>query len=247
MKIQYKKAFLFVLISTMGIGIVTLSIAPHYNKNENVNTNVPGKVEPIPTISGSPVSVTPYLPTIVVTPTLVPSPTPFPVYPLEEDGYPAITKLLKEYYKAKLNADLNDFKRCLTNPDIAPTEDQLKVGAQFKEEYKKIKCYVKKGYQDGTYIVFVYYELKFINIETSAPAVSRFFVTTDSNGNLKIFSDELDQELDDYYLARTQDEDVVKLIEDTNKKLEKAEEKDAALKTFLDGLQKVPTPTNEAS
>ena len=44
-----------------------------------------------------------------------------------------------------------------------------------------------------TYIVYVYHEIKFNSINTLAPGLSKFYVITDSEGNLKIYSEEMDR------------------------------------------------------
>lgn len=245
MKLQYKKVILFILISTMGIGVVTLSVTPNHHSNNNSVVSASEDITPTVAVSQTPVTLSPIITVSPAIPTLIPSPTPLPIYPLEEKGYPDITKLFTQYYKAKLNGDLEVFKECLSNPDKAPTQKQLKADAQFKEEYKNIKCYVKKGYQQGTYIVFVYYELKFVNIKTSAPAVTQFYVITDKDGKLKIYSDDLDKEIGEYYNARKQDEDVQTLSENTENKFAKAIRKDADLKTFYDNLTKLLSSSKE--
>ncbi len=240
MKLRYKKTMLVILLSTMGIGIITLSIVPKHNVKESMNyaedNNNSGD-----SMSVSPAEVSPTPQSVSVTPTIAPTPTPLPVYSLEVDAYPDITKLIKSYYKAKLSCNRKGMKKLLSDPSNVATEAQLKEDVQYIEKYDNIQCYVKKGFTQGTYIVFVYNEVKFLNIDTSAPAVYQFYVITDDDGGLKIYSDEFDDVTYEYYQARTEDDDVMKLREETNEKAEQAKEKDEKLKTFWDNLIKAKT------
>lgn len=230
MKFKYKKIILFTLLSTMGIGVVTLAVTPHNRSN---NTSISSEAKG----SGGSSDVTPTLAT-ALTPTYAPTPTPLPVYNLETTGYSDIAKLMKAYYSAKLDCSVTKLKKLLSDPSNIETKKQLKKDIIYVEKYKNIKCYVKKGYIAGTYIVYVYNEIKFINIKTPAPAVYQFYVVTDSKGKLKIFSGEFDSATEAYYNERKNDADVKALIESTNSKAEKAKKKDKDLKTFWKNLEK---------
>ncbi len=227
----------------MGIGVVTLSIAP--NKNNKIQesakvasyhvTAVPTGSDDISMISQAATPTVTAIPTIALTPT--PTPTPLPVHDLEE-GNSDINKLINNYYKAKLACNVDKLKALLSDPTNVSSNKQLKKDIQYIEEYKNIKCYVKKGYQDGTYIVYVYNEVKFVNIKTPAPAADQFYLVTDKDGSLKIFSGKFNEETAAYYKSRIQDTDVIDFIKEVNKKAEQAKKKDKDLKKFWDNLDK---------
>lgn len=239
MKFKYKKAILFILISTMGIGIVTISIAPNNHKaKESMKYEVEKDTDKA-VITDTPVTPTQGtqgLPVVTVTSMPTPTTAPLPVYDLKEDGYPEITEFFQLYYKAKLDCDLDQLKKMFTDTTGMPTKKQLKDEVQFINEYKKIKCYVKKGYLEGTYIAFVSYEIKYMNIDTPAPAITQFYLVTEEDESLRIFSGEFDEETLEYYNARKQDADVLKLKKATDKKVKKALAKDETLKVFWNKL-----------
>ncbi len=241
MKLKYKKSILLVFLGTMGIGILTMALAPRNDEkaetseklidesNYNEDTQqVDLMVTVVPTISPKP--------TMVPIPTDVPTPTPLPIYPLEEEGYPEIESIVKDYYEAKIYCDIEVLKKLFSNPSDVPSTDQLQKEIMYIEEYQSIACYVKKSYEDGTYIVYVYNEIKFVNIDTAAPAVDRFYLITDSKGDIKIFSGDLDEETTIYYNARLFDADVQELLQETNAKGTVAREKDELLRNFWEGL-----------
>jgi hypothetical protein len=244
MNLKYKKAILLILLSTSGIGMLTVSIAPNSKLKDDskaaatdvVSLSVAGNTE---ASSGAALSddlsITP---TQVLTPTPTLAPTPLPVYDLEDKENPEIETLIKNYYDAKISCDLDKMKELMSNPDNVPTKKQMKKDIMYIEEYKNIKCYTKKSFEEGTYIVYIYYEIKFLNIKTPAPAVKKFFLITDDTGKIKIFSDKMDEETEEYYTLRDEDTDVQKLIDKTNNKSDKAKKKDEYLKIFWEQLEK---------
>jgi hypothetical protein len=258
MKLKYKKIILFTTMSTMGIGLLTLSITQDKPKaKESVNgaprveasllsdTSSTSVDEVYETTAVASPTVMPSA-TITPEPTEAPTPTPLPVYEIEKEGYPEIEELFKKYYVAKNNCDVDQLKAILSNPTKVESQEQLQKKTEYIDEYQKIKPYVKKGAQKGTYIVYVYHEIKFTSVNTPAPSLSKFYVITDARGDLKIFSGEMDEELKAYYDARNTDEDVVEIINMTNKKSEEAKEKDEDLLNFWKSIEKL-TNNNKKS
>ncbi|MBB2182318.1 hypothetical protein H0486_05450 [Lachnospiraceae bacterium MD1] len=258
MKLKYKKIILFTTMSTMGIGLLTLSITQDKPKaKESVNGAPRVEASLLSDTSSTSVDEV-YETTAVASPTEMPSatitpepteaptPTPLPVYEIEKEGYPEIEELFKKYYVAKNNCDVDQLKSILSNPTKVESQEQLQKKTEYIDEYQKIKPYVKKGAQKGTYIVYVYHEIKFTSVNTPAPSLSKFYVITDARGDLKIFSGEMDEELKAYYDARNTDEDVVEIINMTNKKSEEAKEKDEDLLNFWKSIEKL-TNNNKKS
>lgn len=243
MKLRYKKIILLVLISTIGIGGITLSMVPNHHVKESMNqTDIPEK-KPTHQAAGAlttaPTIIPTSLPGMTATPTVAPA--DLPVYALESEGYPKITNLMKTYYKAKLECDNKTLKTLVSDPDNIPAKKKLKEEAQFFQEYRNLKCYVKKGFQEGTYIVFTYYEIKITNIDTLVPAFTENYIITQKDGSLKLVYGKLDKQTSDYYYARKQDADVLKLTNSIDKKLKKALKKDKTLKTFYNNLLEIHT------
>ncbi len=179
------------------------------------------------------------IPSTTPIPTLIPTPTPLPIYPLEEKGYPTeLVDLAETYYEAKSNCDIDTLKSISSNPENVITKEQLLKLVEGIDEYKNIKCYVKKSYEEGAYIVFVYYDIKFIGLKTLAPSLSKLYFITDGEGKLKIFDGEITEDLRDYITARSEDEDVVALRKHTDQLAEEAKEKDKELKAFWEILDK---------
>lgn len=247
MKLKYKKMILLTAMSTMGIGILTLSVSnDKTNANESMKSQVVEQqdsfdddtvVETANLASALAIAVSPE-PISIATPTPEPTPTPLPVYPIEQEGtYPEIDNLLKEFYTAKLKRDVDALNALLTDPDNGYTKEDLNSKMEYISEYRNVTTYVKKGYKEGTYIVLVYSEIKFTSIDTPAPGLAIFYVVTGEDGKPKVFSGKMDDETYKYYKERSNDEDVVAIIEMTNMKSDKALESDEYLKYFWNSIK----------
>lgn len=256
MKLKYKKIILLTSLSTMGIGLLTLSISQSKPKaEEQINTSsgivaeaqVSDDGGDVLTMSAKDASsddteaaeVTP-IPTL--SPTPIPTPTPFPVYPLEEmEGMDAFIEV---FFNAKASSDVDKLKSIYLNQNKVETREQLQKMVQYIEDYRNIKTYSKKSFEEGAYIVYAYHEIKFSSINTLAPGLSKFYVITDENGNFKIVSD-MTPDVEEYFNERNEDQDVLELIQTTNAKGEEAKARDEDLLIFWNGLDELARSNGE--
>lgn len=243
MKLKYKKIILLTTMSTMGIGLLTISLS-HDKTTAEDNSGVTAtmKTEAFDAAAESEdesvqvLGVADATSAAIATPTLEPTPTPLPIYPIEEEGYPKIEKLVKEYYTAKNNRDVEALKALSSDPSAVESQEELQQKTEYIENYLDVKAYVQKSFKEGTYIVYAYHEIKFTGINTTAPGLSKFLVITDENNELKFFSGTMDEEMQTYYNERSNDEDVVALMNLTNEKSQKAMDKDEDLKNFWNSV-----------
>ncbi len=256
MKLKYKKIILLTTLSTMGIGMLTLSVSKDrpraeentgvkavYEENEDNSDLAAGEKGTDVTALNENAAFS-----LTTTPTPIPSPTPIPIYSIEEPGtYPEIDTLFESYYNAKNNLDIETLKSLLSDPDAATSEEELQMKTEYIEDYRKVKAYTKKGMTEGTYIVYVYHEIKFTGINTSAPGLAKFYVVTGADNKLKIFSGEMDADTKAYYDVRNQDEDVAALISMTDEKSKQAIEKDEDLQNFWESIDKMANQKDETA
>ena len=247
MKLKYKKMILLTTMSTMGIGMLTLSLshdqpkAQESSKFEEASDLMSATEDEAALASNEERSVVmegpSATPAPTSTPTPSPTPTPIPVYGLEE--IEKMDALFVEYYNAKAGRDIGKIRSLSSDPSQTVSLEELEKMVKYIEEYKNIKSYAKKGYEPDTYIVYVYHEIKFARINTLAPGLSKFYVITNDEGNLRIYSEQMSPELKEYYDARNGDEDIQELFLMTNEKGEKAKEKDEDLMIFWNGLNEL--------
>ena len=150
------------------------------------------------------------------------------VNPLEQDAYPEVNELIQNYYNYMAAGDMEGLASV---EDTTSEEEQNRIlrSRDLVEGYQNISCYTKKGLEDGSYLVFVYYELKFAQIDTAAPGLSALYVYTNDQGNLVIFNGEASEELNAYVEEMAQEEDVLALREEVRVKYEEAKAADANL------------------
>ncbi|MHB8130847.1 MAG: hypothetical protein ACYDEX_17785 [Mobilitalea sp.] len=254
MKLKYKKIILLTTMSTMGIGLLTLSVSQDRTKaEESLSKGVSVEAGLLADNSASTqksmvsevIAEPTALPTLTMAPTPIPTPTAPPVYNIEEEVNPQISSLFEIYYAAKNKSDVAKLKKILSDSSKVESQDDLQKKTEYIEEYLNIKAYAKKGIEDGTYIVYVYHEIKFTSINTPAPGLAKFYVITGEDNKLKIFSGEMDEKTKAYFDERNNDEDVVKLIKMTNKKSKEATDKDEDLQNFWKSIDELANNNQE--
>lgn len=240
MKLKYKKIIILTAMSTMGIGLLTLSIS-HEGTGSKANLSPKMTQEALANDETKDITSEADLltPTVSPSPSPSPSPTPFPVYDLESKCKKEVKDLIKDYYAAKLDCNTKKLKSMFTDASKIESQKQLQKKTEYIEDYRKIKCYVKKGIEKDSYIVYVYHEVKITGINTAAPGLAKFYVIKNSKGKYKIFTGDMDSDLKKYYDDRNNDEDVQKLIKETNSKSAKAKKKDGDLVKFWKDIDKM--------
>lgn len=248
MKLKYKKIIILTAMSTMGIGLLTLSISheaagskaslsPKTRQEAQVKDETSditsGAISTTPTVSPSP------------SPAPSPTPTPYPVYALSSKCNKEIKDLIKNYYAAKIDCNTKKLKSMFTDSSKVESHKQLQKKTEYIEDYRKIKCFVKKGVEKDSYIVYVYHEVKITGINTAAPSLAKFYVVKNSKGNYKIYTGDMNPQLRLYFDERNNDTDVQKLIKETNLKSAKAKKKDSDLAKFWKDIDKMAKFNNK--
>lgn len=257
MKLKYKKIILLTTMSTMGIGLLTLSVTQDTQAESDGIDNTPAvEASLLSEEESSEMSLASFdtaeaiteETSVTITPTELPSPTPIPVYSVEPAGtYPEIDTLFDEYYKAKNNCDVDKLKQMLSNPAKVISQEDLQKETEYIEDYINIKTYTKKSREEGAYIVYVFSEVKFTGVNTPAPQLIKFYVITGADSKLKIYSDDLEGDLKDYYEERDTDADVIELIDMTNKASEEAKKKDEDLMKFWQKIDEIAGGKNNTT
>ena len=134
------------------------------------------------------------------------------------EDYPEIQELMNSYFTAKQTADVETIYRLFGWTDTTGMEalrSQLQYDARYTEGYRNILCYTKPGLTEGTYLVYVSYDLKFKNSLTLAPGLLWNYVKTAEDGSLyltdssALTQDELNfvsdaEKMDEIVLLKTQ-------------------------------------------
>lgn len=208
----------------------------NYDDSDNNSKSDSGNTENNSTINRNALAVNETVATPIPTPEPTLIPTPQPVYDLIVGGYPEIDDFFHDYYVTWNSADHSLLKTLTTNPDNIISKEALEKETLFIDDIRDTTYYVKRSYEDNAYIVYVYYEIKYVNIKTTLPRMDKFYIITDADGKLKIYNDKMDEELKAYFDERDNDEIISGLIDDTNKNAKAALEKDNDLRVYVEAL-----------
>lgn len=223
MKFKYKKIVLTITMGTMCIGLVTISLTTpkvSSSEKESVEVTTQGAVDtPLATQGG------------LVDSTGVPLSSGI----LKCNAYPKVNQLAKKYLNATISGNIAELKECVYDTE-GIKEAELKAKQNLIEAYNNIECYTIDGEKEGSYLVYVYHEVKFANVAVAAPGLTRFYVTTKEDGNLAINLNVVDTEEQNFISECDESAEVLQLIQTVNFKLKEAISSDTELKQFYEKM-----------
>ncbi len=156
---------------------------------------------------------------------------------LEQNAYEEINSFFTEYYQAVAKGDTDKMAE-MGNTLDEEDKAKLQVKAGYTEDYENMSCYTKPGPEPDSYIVFVYYEIKYKNIDSLAPGLSTFYLCTNSDGSYYLKDiGSLPQNMKDYITEIANQGDVQNLLAEVDKLYATNTESDPTLAAFMDSLQ----------
>ncbi len=165
---------------------------------------------------------------------------------LKKNYYPEINALVKQYFTAMEEGDLETLSGLIkSNMDNGITQEELDAQSGYIEGYDNIDCFYADVLDENAYIVYVCYEIKFLNIETQAPAMIRLYVEKGEDGTPYIFNGQADVALAQLLEETDQNEDVQKLAAAVDDTLLAYCEKDEALNALVQKIQEAVAEMGE--
>lgn len=164
----------------------------------------------------------------------------FSDYELKKNAYPEINELINTYFKALADCDIETVKKIMILGDeetFEKKEESMKSEGEYIEAYDNIDCYTKNGPEENSYVVYVAYDIKFLQMDTLVPGLARLYVVADEDSNYCIYSP-YSSEVEAYMDEVDTSEDVVILIREVDEKMEQALESDEKLRAFMEALVK---------
>lgn len=154
---------------------------------------------------------------------------------LEKDAYPEVNNLIKQYFQALVEGDMETISKIKSFTD---EEEEMKIvkKSEFIEAYPALTVYTKKGPQENSYIAYVHYEVKFYDYDTTAPGLNTLYVCMDENGSYYINSDELTEDVVEYLKTVSLQNDVLDLFNTVQVAYNEIKTSDDKLGSFLDEL-----------
>lgn len=160
---------------------------------------------------------------------------PEPENNLEENTHASIDKLVGKYCEYIANGDVDALEEIV---DVLSDEEKEKIQnrAAFIESFENVTCYTKNGPIEDSYIVFVCYDMKLINIETSAPDIICLYVGpkgADGHEGRRIHYGTIDESMQEYVAELEKDPEVQALYDDVSTRYQEAQEQDETLAAFI--------------
>ncbi len=154
---------------------------------------------------------------------------------LEENAYVEVNELAAKYFNAMTNGDSATITALR---DSVEQEELLKIEKEsaYIDEFDNLKIYTKPGPVTGSYVAFVYYEIKFSNIDTLAPGLTTLYICPKEDGSLYICDGNMTEQDREYVKAIVAQTDVADIFSIVETKYAEAIDADPALSTFMSEL-----------
>ena len=122
-----------------------------------------------------------------------------PQVPLEQDAVPGMNEFIQTYYNAMAEGDTDTLSKIVEYMDATELIRAVEM-SKYIESYPTLEVYTKKGPREGTYLTYVYTEMKFYDYERPVPGMKVLYVCTDGNGDFYINEDGEEDENELHYM-----------------------------------------------
>lgn len=146
-----------------------------------------------------------------------------------------INKLVSDYFAAKKAVNVDAMSNLVSDSNQI-NKEKLVAMAEYVEDYKDINCYLIHSADLNAYRVYVKYNMKLKNINTLAPCLSAFYITSTSDGKYVIYLSALDEVQEEFITSADKNDSIVKLKEQVAEELKKAVAGDDAFKQLYEKM-----------
>ena len=159
---------------------------------------------------------------------------------MEENAYPEVNALVEKYYTASADGDADTLSQLYKGLD--ETEILKSVAAsEYIDSFQNITVYTKPGPLEGSFVAYVYNEVKLYDYDGVVPGLETLYICPDDNGELYINGDIADANELEYLKQINVQADVIDLnnkVASSYNEMVSADEKLAELLTKMrSGLQ----------
>lgn len=163
-----------------------------------------------------------------------------PDEPLQENAYPEVNNVVKQYYQAMADGDITTLRTIMTGLD---EKEEIKIvkKSEYVENYPTVTCYTKKGPTEDSYIVYAYYEVKLVDFENLTPGMNALYLCKNESGAYYINGETQDDKTIAYCEMISAQDDVVDLVNTVQVKYNELKSTDTELSEFLGELPDILT------
>lgn len=153
---------------------------------------------------------------------------------LEKDAYPEVNNLIKQYYQALVDGDMETIRSIKSSTDDKE-EVTILEKSEYIEAYPMITVYTKKGPIEGSFVAYVHYEVKFLDHNITVPGVNPLYICQREDGTYFI-NEDVDGETVEYIKTVTAHNDVIDLYNTVQVQYNEVLTENEALSAFLTQL-----------
>ena len=161
---------------------------------------------------------------------------------LKEYNDDVLEKFFREYFQAKLTADVDTLYR-LSGVTNQSEEQKNKLSAQLKtqagyiESYDDIKTYAVPGIGENEKLVFLQYKVRFRRAKTAAPAIMYCYIKVNENNAFELVENKTPEQTKFVYDYIQTHQEVKDLINAVDSQLLEALSSDSRLAVLYDAFQ----------
>ena len=154
---------------------------------------------------------------------------------LEKDAYPEVNNLIRQYYQALADSDIDTIRKIKSSIDDKE-EIIIREKSKYLEAYPVISVYTKKGPEENTLVAYAQYEVKLYDYDITVPGVNTLYVCQKEDGSWFI-NEDVEQETLDYIKAVTAHNDVIDLYNTVQVQYNEVLTANEEVRNFLLGLE----------
>lgn len=225
LKLKHKKIIVIISLLVIGIGALTFSLGQ--NKDKEVTGDGVGASELV-SIEKTDESIEE---DESVTEATTEAPTEEPEPEFEVDADPEVVSLVSQYMNAKLEPSVEVFTPLVSDISLMDI-DKIERETNTIERYDNITVYSIDTEIEGTSLVYVQHDIKFVGIETLAPAATRFLVVKGEDQVPHIYNGEISEENNVFISEFEETNTYIEFVDEVNSRLIAALEQDSVLAEF---------------
>lgn len=151
---------------------------------------------------------------------------------LQEEAVPEIHDLMEAYFNARKTCDVEALSKVyggtFTQEELTDLSARMEEEVKFYQDFENLVCYITPGAEDGDYVVYARFDIKFRQAETLAPSLIVCYGKTAADGSAYLAA-ETGTEQSRYMEEANASDEVQAMAEEVNDELEKALKSDENL------------------
>lgn len=151
---------------------------------------------------------------------------------LSKNSFYEVNEITARYFTALQGGDGETLM--LLRDNTEPKELlRMQLNGQYIEAYKNLDCYTKSGLVADSYVVFAYYEVKFVGHETLLPGITPLYLCRNGEGEFYLHDLTIEDEISAYVAEIAGQDDVKALYAQVSADYQSLLAQDEALNTFV--------------